>query len=153
MLSRLVILFIIVPLVELAILIYLGTLIGALYTILIVVATGFAGALLARYQGLATLSRIRDSVQRGFVPSDDLFQGGLILVGGLLLLTPGIITDLVGFALLIPQTRRIITKWVRSFIQRNIRNGEIIYQERRQPTEDTEVKEIDSGKTRDDFKP
>jgi UPF0716 protein FxsA len=87
------------------------------------------------------------------VPSDDLFQGGLILVGGLLLLTPGIITDLVGFALLIPQTRRIITKWVRSFIQRNIQSGEIIYQERRQPTEDTEVKKIEPGKTRDDFKP
>lgn len=153
MLSRLVLLFVIVPLVELAILIYLGTLIGALYTILIVVATGFTGALLARNQGMATLSRIRDSVQRGFVPSDDLFQGGLILVGGLLLLTPGIITDLLGFALLIPQTRRIITKWVRSFIQRNIQNGEIIYQERRQPTEDTEVKEIEPGKTRNDLKP
>ena len=131
MLSRLVLLFVVTPLVELAILIYLGTLIGALYTILIVVATGFAGALLARNQGLATLSRIRSSVQRGFMPSDDLFQGGLILAGGLLLLTPGIITDLVGFAMLIPQTRTIIAKWVRSFIQRKIQKGEISYWERR----------------------
>lgn len=131
MLSRLVLLFIVTPLVELAILIYLGTLIGALYTILIVVATGFAGALLARNQGLAILSRIRSSVQRGFMPSDDLFQGGLILAGGLLLLTPGIITDLVGFAMLIPQTRAIIAKWVRSLIQRKIQKGEISYWEKR----------------------
>ena len=127
MLSRLVLLFVVTPLVELAILIYLGTLIGALYTILIVVVTGFAGALLARNQGLATLSRIRNSVRRGSMPSDDLFQGGLILAGGLLLLTPGIITDLVGFAMLIPQTRTIIAKWVRSLIQRKIQKGEISY--------------------------
>ena len=119
--------FVVTPLVELAILIYLGTLIGALYTILIVVITGLLGALLARRQGLATLSRIRNSVEQGVLPSGELFQAVLILIGGLLLLTPGLITDLVGFALLIPQSRNVVTRWLRNFIQRKIERKETIY--------------------------
>ncbi|MEE9529206.1 MAG: FxsA family protein [Dehalococcoidia bacterium] len=122
-----VILFVVTPLVELAILIYLGTLIGALYTILIVVITGLLGAFLARRQGLATLSRIRSSIERGILPSDDLFQAVLILIGGLLLITPGLITDLAGFAMLIPQTRNIVTKWLRNLMQRKIERREIHY--------------------------
>jgi UPF0716 protein FxsA len=117
------------PLVELAILVYLGTIIGALYTILIVVATGILGAFMARNQGLAALSRIRGSIERGIIPSNELFDGALILVGGLLLLTPGIITDIIGFALLVPQTRRIIGRWLRSLIRRRIQRGEIRYWE------------------------
>ncbi len=127
MLFRLMLLFVVTPLVELAILIYLGTLIGALYTILIVVTTGLLGAFLARRQGLATLSRIRSSIERGILPSDDLFQAVLILIGGLLLITPGLITDLAGFAMLIPQTRNIVTKWLRNLIQRKIERREIHY--------------------------
>ena len=119
--------FVVTPLVELAILIYLGTLIGALNTILIVVITGLLGAFLARRQGLATLSRIRNSVEQGVLPSGDLFQAVLILIGGLLLLTPGLITDLVGFALLIPLTRNVVTRWFRNFIQRKIERKETLY--------------------------
>ncbi len=122
-------LFILTPLVELAILVYLGTIIGALYTIIIVVVTGIVGAILARNQGLATLSRIRSSLEQGIIPSNELFAGALILVGGLLLLTPGIITDIIGFTVLIPQTRRIIGKYVRSWIDRRIRKGQIDYWE------------------------
>ncbi len=124
---RLMLLFVVTPLVELAILIYLGTLIGALYTILIVAITGLLGAFLARKQGLATLSRIRSSIERGILPSDDLFQAVLIVIGGLLLITPGLITDLAGFAMLIPQTRNIVTKWLRNLIQRKIERREIHY--------------------------
>jgi len=119
--------FVVTPLVELAILVYLGTLIGALNTILIVVITGLLGAFLARRQGLATFSRIRNSVEQGVLPSGDLFQAVLILIGGLLLLTPGLITDLVGFALLIPLTRNIVTRWFRNFIQRKIERKETLY--------------------------
>jgi UPF0716 protein FxsA len=129
MLLRLALLFVLMPLVELAILVYLGTIIGALYTILIVVATGILGAFMARNQGLAALSRIRGSIERGIIPSNELFDGALILVGGLLLLTPGIITDIIGFALLVPQTRRIIGRWLRSLIRRRIQRGEIRYWE------------------------
>ena len=119
--------FVVTPLVELAILVYLGTLIGALNTILIVAVTGLLGAFLARRQGLATFSRIRNSVEQGVLPSGDLFQAVLILIGGLLLLTPGLITDLVGFALLIPLTRNVVTRWFRNFIQRKIERKETLY--------------------------
>ena len=129
MLLRLALLFVLTPLVELAILVYLGTIIGALYTILIVVATGILGAFMARNQGLATLSRIRGSIERGIIPSNEIFDGALILAGGLLLLTPGIITDIIGFAMLVPQTRRIIGRWLRSLIRRRIQRGEIHYWE------------------------
>ncbi len=129
MLLRLALLFVLTPLVELAILVYLGTIIGALYTILIVVATGILGAFMARNQGLATLSRIRGSIERGIIPSNEIFDGALILAGGLLLLTPGIITDMIGFAVLVPQTRRIIGRRLRSLIRRRIQRGEIRYWE------------------------
>ena len=129
MLLRLVLLFVLTPLVELAILVYLGTIIGVLYTVLIVVATGILGAVMARHQGLATLSRIRSSIERGTIPSSELFDGALILASGLLLLTPGILTDIVGFAVLVPQTRRIIRRWLGSLIQRRIQRGEIHYRE------------------------
>ncbi len=129
MLFRLMLLFILMPLIELAILVYLGTIIGALYTILIVVATGILGAVMARHQGLAALSRIRSSIESGIMPANELFDGALILAGGLLLLTPGIITDIVGFAVLVPQTRRIIRRLIRSLIHRRIQRGEIHYRE------------------------
>lgn len=129
MLLRLMLLFILIPLIELAILVYLGTIIGALYTVLIVVATGILGAVMSRHQGLAALSRIRSNINSGIMPANELFDGALILAGGLLLLTPGIITDIVGFAVLVPQTRRIIGRWIRSLIHRRIQQGEIHYRE------------------------
>ncbi|MGB2799932.1 MAG: FxsA family protein [Dehalococcoidia bacterium] len=131
MLWKLMLLFIITPLVELAILVYLGTVIGVLYTVLIVVVTGMIGAILARHQGLATLSRIRNSMEQGIIPSNELFEGALILAGGLLLLTPGIITDIIGFAVLIPQTRRIVGRYSRNLIKRRIQRREIDYWEMR----------------------
>ena len=120
-------LFVLVPLVELTILVYLGTIIGALYTILIVVLTGILGAILTRSQGLAVLSKIRSNLQHGVLPANELFDGALILIGGLLLLTPGIITDILGLAALVPRTRHIIQKLIRSLIYRRIQRGQIHY--------------------------
>jgi UPF0716 protein FxsA len=127
MLLKLILLFTIVPLIELAILIYLGTVIGALYTMLIVVVTGIVGAILARYQGSSTLSKIRSNIEIGIIPANELFDGALILAGGLLLLTPGIITDIIGFALLVPYTRRIVRRLSRSLMLRKIETGGINY--------------------------
>jgi len=129
MLYKLVLLFVVTPLVELAILIYLGTLIGVLYTILIVVATGLIGAFLARNQGLATFSKIRSSIERGVIPSEEFLHGALILIGGLLLLTPGLVTDMAGFTMLIPKTRKVVVNWVRRLIQRKIQQNEVHYWE------------------------
>ena len=129
MLYKLVLLFVFTPLVELAILIYLGTLIGVLYTILIIVATGLIGAFLARNQGLATFSKIRSSIERGVIPSEEFLHGALILIGGLLLLTPGLVTDMAGFTMLIPKTRKVVVNWVRRLIQRKIQQNEVHYWE------------------------
>jgi UPF0716 protein FxsA len=131
MFPRLLLLFMLTPLVELATLIYLGTVIGALYTILIVVGTGIVGASLAWNQGLATLSKIRSSLECGTIPSSELLHGALILAGGLLLLTPGVITDIIGFVLLIPQTRFLVVIWLRGMIRRRIQRGDIFYRELR----------------------
>ena len=129
MLFKLVLIFIATPIVELAVLVYIGTLLGVLYTILIVVITGLIGAFLAKNQGLTTLSRIRSSTESGVLPTAELLQGALILIGGLLLLTPGLITDLVGFGMLIPQARNIVAKGLSGFIQRNVQQREIHYWE------------------------
>lgn len=121
----LTLIFVVIPLVELALLIYIGNVIGVFNTILIVITTGVLGAVLARSQGFAALSKIRGHIERGTPPGDDILQGALILIGGLLLLTPGVITDLAGFSLMIPQTRALASNALKVFIMNKIRQGEI----------------------------
>ncbi len=127
MLLRLILLFTVIPLVELAILLHLGSVIGVWNTILIVVVTGLAGAFLARRQGLAVVGKMRASLEQGLVPGEELLHGLLILAGGLLLLTPGLLTDVVGFALLIPRSRRCALHWLRRRISRSVQQGQAHY--------------------------
>ena len=108
----LILAFVITPIVELYLLIKIGTLIGAFNTIMLVVLTGVGGALLARSQGLAVLNKINSDLQSGNMPADSLVDGLFILVGGLLLVTPGIITDIIGFVFVIPHTRKAIKKYI-----------------------------------------
>ncbi|MHC4607076.1 MAG: FxsA family protein [Planctomycetota bacterium] len=102
------ILFVCVPLGELALLIWIGTLIGAGYTIAIVVGTGIVGATLARWQGVRVLRQIRGELSRGQMPAAALFDGAAILFAAALLLTPGVVTDAFGFFLLIPPCRALL---------------------------------------------
>jgi UPF0716 protein FxsA len=125
MLLKLILLFTLVPIVELVILITIGTYIGALKTILIVILTGVLGATLARIQGLKTLYRIRDKLAMGILPTEDLLNGFLILAAGFLLLTPGLITDAVGFLALIPFTRRLFKNWCGKQFEKMIEGGRI----------------------------
>jgi UPF0716 protein FxsA len=104
----LLLLFLLVPLIEIYVMIKVGGIIGALPTVLLVVLTAVVGAALARLQGLATLQRLQATLARGETPAIEMFEGVLLLVGALLLLTPGFITDLLGFACLIPFTRRAL---------------------------------------------
>ncbi|MFP4013746.1 MAG: FxsA family protein [Chitinispirillaceae bacterium] len=110
MLLRLIVLFTVFPLIELFLLIEIGRLIGALNTVLIVVATAILGAALAKREGLVTLSRIRMNLSRGIMPTEELFDGLLILIAGMVLITPGLITDTCGFLLLIRPTRKFFKK-------------------------------------------
>ena len=124
MFLRLLALFILLPIVELAILIQVGQVIGVAWTLAIVVATGFLGATLARRQGLRAWLAIQTELQQGRAPAGALVDGLLILIGGIVLLTPGILTDLFGFALLLPGTRNAFKRTLRRRFERAIQRGE-----------------------------
>lgn len=117
MLFKLFLAFTIIPIFEIYILIKIGSIFGAFTSIALVIITGFLGAYLARIQGLNTLFRIQESLREGRMPSGELFDALLILVAGLLLLTPGFFTDTIGFVLLIQTTRNIIKLWLKHKIK------------------------------------
>lgn len=97
--------FLVVPLVELYVLLQVGSAIGALNTVVLVVLVGVAGAWLVKREGLGVVRRVRSQVAAGQVPGRELVDGFLILFGGALMLTPGFVTDLAGLALLLPPIR------------------------------------------------
>lgn len=112
MFLKLLILFIVIPIIEIAILVKIGSLLGFWPTMLIVIATGISGATLARIQGFLVLTRIRTELQMGRMPAEEIIDGLLILIGGILLLTPGLLTDLMGFLMLIQSSRKLFKKWL-----------------------------------------
>lgn len=125
MFLRLIILFTFIPLLELMLLIKVGEQIGTLNTIAIVILTGVAGAGLARAQGFGIISKIQQELQNGQIPGESLIDGVMVLAGALLLLTPGLITDSIGFCFLLPATRKLLKKYIKSYFQRKINTGEI----------------------------
>ena len=100
------ILFITIPLVEIAILINIGKIIGAGYTIALVIGTAFLGVSLLRIQGISTLAKVQANINRGQLPTTELIEGLILLISGVLLLTPGFFTDMVGFLMLVPALRQ-----------------------------------------------
>ena len=100
------ILFITIPLVEIAILIKIGKIIGAGYTIALVIGTAFLGVSLLRIQGISTLAKVQSNVNRGQLPATELIEGLILLISGVLLLTPGFFTDILGFLMLVPMLRQ-----------------------------------------------
>lgn len=104
--------FLIVPFIEIYLLLQIGGIVGVFPTIALVVTTAIIGANLLRRQGLATLQRFQDSLQRGQIPAYEMVEGPILLVGGALLLTPGFFTDVVGFACLIPSARKRIAQYI-----------------------------------------
>ena len=124
-LGRLALLFVIVPLLELALLIQMGQMVGFWPTIALVVFTGVTGAWLARTEGLRTIWRLRDDLANGRVPGQAIMDGMAVLAGGALLLTPGILTDGIGFGLLFPATRHAIQRRIMARLERSIQEGEV----------------------------
>lgn len=112
MFAKLLFVFVTIPLVEMLILIKLGEAIGFWPTMAMVVVTGIIGASLAKAQGFLALNRIRSELNTGKLPADELVDGLLILIGGIVLLTPGLLTDLAGFSLMVPAIRTVIRKWL-----------------------------------------
>jgi len=109
-LFKLFLLFTVVPLLEVVLLIYIRDHTSWEFTLALIVLTGLIGATLARQQGWQTSQRIKKELSQGRMPGDSLLDGLLILVAGVLLVTPGIMTDVVGFSLLVPGCRRIIKR-------------------------------------------
>lgn len=118
-----VLLFIGVPLAELALLIEVGRRVGIVATIAFVIVTGALGAALARHQGLGVLRDVRSQLSAGQVPASALVDGLIILIAAALLITPGILTDTVGFLCLVPAIRRGLKAVLWRRLQRAVREG------------------------------
>ena len=115
--------FILMPILELAVLLEVHQAVGFGPTIAIVIITGVVGAFLAKAQGLIVVSQIRRDLAEGRMPAPRLMEGVMILIAGVLLITPGLITDTIGFLLLVPAVRSAIRTWLRTKLEEKIRNG------------------------------
>lgn len=120
MLFKLFLLFALVPMLELALLIKVGSVVGTLNTIIIVVLTAVIGAYMVKLEGLRVLFKIQRDIRQGVFPAEELIDGAMILVAGALLLTPGFITDVFGLLLIVPPTRAVIRRWVKGYFKRRI---------------------------------
>lgn len=120
MLLRLLLLFTLLPLVELTLLLWIAEHTGWLFTLWLVILTGLLGAWLARHEGLRCWREIHRRMARGELPADSLLDGLMILVAGAVLITPGVLTDLVGFALLMAPIRRLVRRYLARRIQAHI---------------------------------
>jgi len=125
MLFRLLLLFALVPILEIWLLVKVGSAIGAGPTVLAVLATAVAGAWLARREGASTLRRIQESLARGIPPAGELVDAVLIFVAGLLLLTPGFATDGMGLALLFPPVRVLVRRRLTAWLARGLAAGRV----------------------------
>jgi len=121
---RLLLLFTIVPLAELFLLVKLGAVVGVGPTVALVIFTGVLGAWLARFQGLSVLRRLGENLAEGRLPADAVIDGLLILIAGAVLLTPGLLTDAMGFLLLIPRGRAAVRKVVTARFARRFKIGD-----------------------------
>lgn len=123
--ARLFLLFAVVPLLDLWILLRIAALTGPWGTVALIVAPSLVGAWLARREGLRVLRAWQRAIAGGRVPEEGLLSAGLVLAGGVLLITPGLITDAAGLALLVPPIRRVAAAGVRWWIRRKIDDGTI----------------------------
>ncbi|KJS23397.1 MAG: hypothetical protein VR72_00815 [Clostridiaceae bacterium BRH_c20a] len=123
--GKLFLAFTLIPLIELALLIKIGQYFGALPTIFLVIITGGIGVFLARNQGVMVLRKIQFELQQGVVPGNSLIDGLLVLVGSIFLVTPGLITDMAGFSLLLPFSRNYLREYLKNKFRELIHEGKV----------------------------
>lgn len=121
MLLTFLVLFTVIPMVEIYLLMGMARTIGPLLTLLIALGTGVLGATLARQQGMATLAKLSRQMSSGQPPADTLVDGAMILLAGAVLITPGVLTDAFGFALLIPPIRNGLKPLLRAMFRNQVR--------------------------------
>lgn len=141
MFFRLLLLFTVVPLVELALLVWIGRQTSVLFTVALVLVTGIVGAVLAKFQGWQTWWRIKLQLASGKVPGSALMDGLMILIAGTLLITPGILTDVVGFALLTPPVRAVLRTRLTAWLTQRVSMRFHSFQVRRSSASETKPDE------------
>jgi UPF0716 protein FxsA len=125
MFFKLLSIFLIIPIIELYLLIKVGGMIGALNTVLIILITASLGAYLAKSQGFRVLREIQEATSRGYIPGNEILHGLFVLIGSFALLTPGFLSDIIGFSMLIPQVREIYVGIAKRIIQKKLQNGKL----------------------------
>ena len=120
MFLKLLLLFTVVPILELALLIRIGRAIHVGPTVALVILTGVVGAALARHQGLRVLARIHEHLARGTMPATEMVEGLMILLAAAVLITPGVITDCFGLVLLIPPARAFVRKAAIAYFKKRL---------------------------------
>ncbi|GBE06254.1 MAG TPA: FxsA family protein [Nitrospirae bacterium] len=125
MFFKLFLLFVIIPVIELSLLIKVGSIIGTLNTIVIIMLTAVIGAYMVRMEGLGILYRIQQNMHEGIFPAEELINGLMILIAGALLLTPGFLTDITGFLIVFPASRNIIKKIAKRYIRKSISSMDV----------------------------
>jgi len=123
---RLFLIFSIVPIIEIWLLIKVGRVIGPLPTVATLLAISLVGAWLARSQGFRIIVAIRDELAMGRVPAAQMLDGAFILAGGILLLTPGFFTDFIGLFIIIPFSRAVLKRWLKTWLERRFLQGSIV---------------------------
>ncbi|GFE57885.1 FxsA family protein [Geobacter sp. AOG1] len=123
MITRLFLLFAVIPVIEVYLLIKVGRVVGALPTVALLLTISMAGAWLVRHQGFHILRRIQDELAVGRLPAADLVDGVLVLVGGILLLVPGFFTDFIGLFFLVPPTRAVLKRFLGLWLQARLSRG------------------------------
>lgn len=122
--GKIVLLLIITPIIDLYILIKASQTMGFWTTILLIILTGIAGFFLAKSEGKIILSKIKRELSQGSIPGEDILNGFCILIGGILLLTPGILTDIIGITMVLPGTRNLYLEYIRKRFTNIIKRGD-----------------------------
>ena len=124
---RWLLLLIIIPAIEIGLFVWIGGMVGPWWVVAIIIITGIVGVGLAKQQGAETIARMRQSIAHHQVPASDIVDGVCILIGALFLITPGFMTDIIGFILVLPTTRRPFKHFIGFWLQRKLANRTFIY--------------------------
>lgn len=130
MIFKLFLVFAVVPVVEIYLLIKIGSLIGGLPTVALLLSISLLGAYLVRTQGFKIFHQVRNELSHGHLPASQMMDGALVLLGGLLLMTPGFFTDFLGIFFLVPFTRNLIKMWLGLWLQSKLARGSFIVRRR-----------------------
>jgi UPF0716 protein FxsA len=130
MFFKLFLLFLIVPVIEIYLIIKVGSVIGGLATVATLLCISLLGAYLVRDQGVRIVMQIREELSRGRLPAAQMLDGALVFIGSVLLMTPGFFTDFIGIFFLIPATRRVIKMWLGLWLQSRLSKGGFLVKRR-----------------------